>query len=369
MLGTSLVNIVVSIIKSGVDWLSLYLDWDVLSVGIDTIESISGIVPFALDIPHERCTITESVIITGTRASILSHDDRIFEFLGTFKTTRKIASNKLMLEESSALGRNNLVWHVLTIDCKLHVVVDRILEDGEIIVMLREHDGNTGGVGNWHVNSRLDTCRSSSNWECVIIELLGWNNHWSREKLGNLVKGTRSNAEAVHIGLKRANLHASAHKITGALSNIKLSNSIDTRSSFGELVNNLGGVAYLSKSMLEHRTHVLVADTGNGLTFHHLLEFFDIHRVHHAPDKSTWLHIELKFEVTADGVWIHVECLESKNVIEWEINFKFHWMWESVLEFGDVDISTADRWRIDTDIFVKGVNILPSLLFIAWLKG
>ena len=62
MLSTILVNIVVGVVKTGEDWLTLDLDWDVLSLGIDTVEGITSIVPLTLNIPHERATIRETAI-------------------------------------------------------------------------------------------------------------------------------------------------------------------------------------------------------------------------------------------------------------------------------------------------------------------
>ena len=86
VLSTILVNIVVSIVSAAVDWLSLNLDWDVLSLRINAIISIASVIAFTLDVPHERCTIRKAVVITGTARSILSHDNGILELLSAFKT-------------------------------------------------------------------------------------------------------------------------------------------------------------------------------------------------------------------------------------------------------------------------------------------
>ena len=93
MASTGSVDIVVSIISATVDWLSLNLDWDVLTVGIDTVVSITSIVPLALDIPHERGTIGEAVVIAVTGGGILCHDNGIFELLSALEPTRKVAGD------------------------------------------------------------------------------------------------------------------------------------------------------------------------------------------------------------------------------------------------------------------------------------
>ena len=81
-------------------------------------------------------------------------------------------------------------------------VLKNMTKDSEIIVILREHDRDAGGVANWHVNCRLDTSWSSSNWECIIIELLRWNNNWILEELSNLLNGASCNVETIHVRLQ-----------------------------------------------------------------------------------------------------------------------------------------------------------------------
>ena len=44
MLSTVLVNVVVGIVRAAEDWLTPNLDWDVLSLGIDTVISITGVI-------------------------------------------------------------------------------------------------------------------------------------------------------------------------------------------------------------------------------------------------------------------------------------------------------------------------------------
>jgi hypothetical protein len=121
--------------------------------------------------------------------------------------------------------------------------------------------------------------------------------------------------------------------------------------------------------VLKESAHVLVANEVNRIAFHHLLVFLNVKWINHAPNKTAWLNIELKLEITANDVWIEIESLKCKNVIEWEVHFEFHWVWKTVLKLSNIDVSTANRWRIDRNIFIKTVNILSGLLFIAWLKS
>jgi hypothetical protein len=121
--------------------------------------------------------------------------------------------------------------------------------------------------------------------------------------------------------------------------------------------------------MLKHSAKILLAGEVNRFAFHHLLIFLNIKWINHAPNKTAWLNIELKLEITTDNVWIEIESLKCKNVIEWEVHFEFHWVWKTVLKLSNIDVSTANGWRIDRNIFIKAVNVLPSLLFIAWLKS
>ena len=274
-----------------------------------------------------------------------------------------------MLKEASALRRNYLVWHVLAVDRKLKVVVDWILEDGEIIVELREHDGDAGGVSNWHVDGGLNTSLSGSDRECVVIKLLRWNDLWSGEHLSDSVKRCISNVETVHVGLQRTDLHSGADKIASTLGDSDLWYAVDTRSGFGEAGNNLSGVADLSKRVTEHSAHVVITDHLNGVSFHHLLVFFNVHWIDHAPDKTAWLNVELKLEIAADDVWIEVERLKSKDVIEWKVNLELDWMWKTVLELRDIDVCTADGWTVNGDVLIERMDVLTSLLFLLWLQG
>jgi hypothetical protein len=121
--------------------------------------------------------------------------------------------------------------------------------------------------------------------------------------------------------------------------------------------------------VLKESAHVLVANEVNRIAFHHFLVFFNVEWVNHTPNETAWVNVELKLKVTANGVWIHVECLKRKNVIEWEINLELYWMWESILELSDVNVFTADGWRIDRNVLVKGMDVLTGLLLVTWLKG
>ena len=185
---SSSVNIIICIISSRVKWLTLNLNWNILTIRVNTIKGITSIISFALNIPHKASTIRKTVMIPISRASILGHNYRIFKFLGTFKTSRKITCNKLLLKEPSTLCRNNFIWHILSINCKLEIVVDWVLKDCVIIIILREHNTYAGGIADWHVNSRLNSSSCSSNWESIIIQLLAWNNLWSIKQLPDLSK-------------------------------------------------------------------------------------------------------------------------------------------------------------------------------------
>ena len=44
-------------------------------------------------------------------------------------------------------------------------------------------------------------------------------------------------------------------------------------------------------------------------------------------------------------------------------------MWKSILEFSNIDISTANRWRVNRYILIEGMNILASLLFLLCFKS
>jgi hypothetical protein len=120
--------------------------------------------------------------------------------------------------------------------------------------------------------------------------------------------------------------------------------------------------------VLKESAHVLVANEVNRIAFHHLLVFLNIEWINHAPNETTWLDVELKLEITANRVWIHIECLKRKDVIEWKVNLELYWMWESVLELGNINVSTANGWAVDRNVLVKGMNILTGLLFVAWLE-